>query len=89
MQHWQNLVPAISNELIDASVCKELFRVCRLSETLKEDWEVMVVVKHLYLNFPLDLSGGTIEINNDWHVISLVECVEKSMWQIAREEKGY
>ena len=44
-----------------------------------------MVVKHVYLDFPLDLPRGTIKIHYNRHVVPLVESMEKSMWESTRE----
>ncbi len=59
-------------------VGQELVWFFSLSHALKEDGQVEMVVNVFRLQFPADLSIGSIEVNGDWHVSSVVVLLEKS-----------
>jgi len=84
-QDSQNFVFASNDKLVTAAVSQELGRLCRLSETLEEDGQVVVVVEHLDLDLPLNLPGGAIEVNHNWHVIPFVKHLELGRWDNSKQ----
>jgi len=50
-----------------------------LSDSLEEDWEVMMVVKLLDLDLPVNFVWGTV-LDGDWKISSIVEKTELRNW---------
>ena len=86
-QDSQNFVFASNDQLVTAAVSQELGWLCWLSETLKKDGQVVMVVEHLNFDLPLNLSCRAIEVNDNWHVISFVKHLELGRWDNSKQHK--
>ena len=72
---WKNLSSALLEHVEYSLNCQESVWILLLSDTLEEDRQVMMIVKLLDFNFPVDLILRTV-LNCDWEVTSVVESSE-------------
>jgi hypothetical protein len=73
--NWENLSTALLQHVKNTLYSQESVWVLLLTDTLKENREVMVVVKLLNLNFPVDLKLGAV-LDSNWEISSVVEATE-------------
>jgi hypothetical protein len=72
---WKNLCSSLLKHIKDSLDSEESVWILLLSDTLEEDWQVMMVVKLLNFNFPVDLVLRTM-LNCNRKVTSVVESSE-------------
>ena len=73
--NWENLSTALLQHVKNTLYSQESVWVLLLTDTLKENREVVVVVKLLNLNFPVDLELGAV-LDSNWEISSVVEATE-------------
>ena len=73
--NWENLSTALLQHVKNTLNSQESVGVLLLTDTLEENREVVVVVKLLNLNFPVDLKLGAV-LDSNWEISSVVEATE-------------
>ena len=73
--NWENLSTALLQHVKNTLHSQESVWVLLLTDTLKENGQVVVVVKLLDLDFPVDLQLGTV-LDSNWEISSVVEATE-------------
>jgi len=79
---WQDLGSSLLKHIKNTLDGKESVWVHFLSDTLEKDWEVMMVIELLNLNFPVDFVLGSV-LNGDWKISSVVEKSELRNWDVS------
>ena len=73
--NWEDLGSTLLKHIENSLDCKESVGILLFSDTLKEDWEVMVIVKLLNFNLPVYLKLWSV-LDGDWKVTAVVEAAE-------------
>ena len=55
---------------------KKLVRVCSLAQSIEEEWQVVMIVELLHLDFPRDAIALCVVLEGDWEIATLVELAE-------------
>ena len=84
---WKDLGSALFEHIEHSLHREESVWILLLSDTLEEDWQVVMVVELFNSNLPLDLAVGSIEIHNHWHIIALIEHLEWCRWYNSTQVK--
>ena len=73
--NWKYLSTSLFEHIKDTLHCEEPVWVLLLSDALEEDGQVMMVVKLLNFNLPVDLVLRAM-LNGNWEIASVVESSE-------------
>lgn len=73
--NWENLSTALLQHVKNTLYSQESVWILLLTDTLKENREVVVVVKLLNFNFPVDLQLGAV-LDSNREISSVVEATE-------------
>lgn len=76
---WEYLSTTLIKHIEDSLHCEESVWILLLSDTLEENWQVMMIIELLDLNLPVDSVLGTV-LNGNWKVTSVVESSELTRW---------
>ena len=71
--NWQDLGTSLFKHIEYTLDCKESVWVHLFSDTFEEDWQVMMVIKLLNIDFPVDLVLWGLMFNGYWKISSVVE----------------
>jgi len=72
---WEDLSTTLFEHIEDTLDCKEAVWVLLFSNAFEEDGQVMMVIKLLDFNLPIDLVLWAM-LNGYWEVTSIVETTE-------------
>ena len=72
---WENLGSTLLEHIEDYLDRQESVWVLLLSDTLEEDWQVVMVVELGYIDFPVDFVLWSV-LNGDWEISTVVESTE-------------
>lgn len=73
--NWENLSTALLQHVKNTLHSQESVWVLLLTDTFEENRQVVMVVKLLYLDFPVDLQLGTV-LDSNWEISSVIEATE-------------
>jgi len=80
--NWKNFSTTLFKHIENTLNCKESIWIDLFSYTLKEDWKIMMIIKLLNINFPIDFILWTM-FNCYWKISSVVEKSEFTDWDLS------
>ena len=83
--NWKDFSTTFLQHIEDTLHSQESVWVLLLSDTLEENWQVMVVVELLDLNLPVYAVLWAV-LNSNWQVTSVVESSEFTWWDVSLVE---
>lgn len=72
---WKDLGSALFEHIEHSLHREESVWILLLSDTLEEDWQVVMVVELSNINLPVDSVLGSV-LNGDWKISTVVESAE-------------
>jgi len=73
--NWENLSTALLQHVKNTLHSQESVWVLLLTDTFEENGQVVMIVKLLNLDFPVDLQLGTV-LDSNWEISSVIEATE-------------
>jgi len=80
---WKHLGTALFEHIEYTLHGQESVWIHFLSDTLEEDWQVMMVIELLDLDLPVDLVLWRVMLNCHWQVAAIVEETELAHWDLS------
>lgn len=77
--NWKDLSATLLKHVEDTLDGEESVWVLLFTDTLKEDWEIMMIVELLDLHFPVDAELRTV-LNGNREISAVVESTELRRW---------
>jgi hypothetical protein len=79
---WKNLGSTLFKHIENTLDSEESVWINLFSNALKENWEIMMVVELLNINFPIDFILRSM-LNSYWKISSVVEKSEFTYWNLS------
>lgn len=80
--YWQNFVVANFEHVLHALYSQKAIWVLLLSDTIEENWEVVMVIELLHVNLPANYVLDTLVLHLDWKITAVVKGAENRVWRI-------
>lgn len=80
--NWKDLGATFVKHVEHTLNCEESVWVNLFTNSLKENWQVMMIIKLLNINFPVDFVLRTM-LNGDWEISSIIEQSELTLWNMS------